>query len=78
MPHRYQTGVESTLKYHDFIAGLAVNGAVCVSSSRRNRSRKGIDLDEFDKSETEGDWLFRELVGALMWLDSGVEESYLS
>ena len=39
-----------------------------VRSGRRNPLAKGLKLDEFDKTEPEGDWPFRELVGCLMWL----------
>ena len=39
-----------------------------VSSGWRNPFEKDLKLAEFDKSELEGDWPFRELVGCLMWL----------
>ena len=39
-----------------------------VSSGRRNPLEKGRKLEEFDATEPEGDWPFRELVGCLMWL----------
>ena len=39
-----------------------------VSSGRRNLLDKGLQLEEFDATEPEGDWPFRELVGCLMWL----------
>ena len=39
-----------------------------VSSGRRNLLEKGLKLEEFDATEPEGDWPFRELVGCLMWL----------
>ena len=39
-----------------------------VSSGRRNPLEKGLKLEEFDATEPEGDWPFRELVGCLMWL----------
>ena len=39
-----------------------------VSSSRRNPLEKVLKLEEFDATEPEGDWPFRELVGCLMWL----------
>ena len=41
-----------------------------VSSGRRNPLEKGLKLKEFDATEPEGDWPFRELVGCLMWLVS--------
>ena len=45
-----------------------MNGDICVSSGKRNPLEEGLKLDEFDKTEPEGDWPFRELVGCLMWL----------
>ena len=39
-----------------------------VSSGRKNPLEKGLKLDDFDKSEIDGDWPFRELVGCFMWL----------
>ena len=39
-----------------------------VNSGRRNPLEKGLKLEEFDATEPEGDWPFRELVGCLMWL----------
>ena len=39
-----------------------------VSSGRRNPLKKGLQLEEFDATEPEGGWPFRELVGCLMWL----------
>ena len=39
-----------------------------VSSGRRNTIEKGPNLEEFDATEPEGDWPFRQLVGCLMWL----------
>ena len=39
-----------------------------VSSGRRNPLEKGLKLEEFDVTEPEGDWPFRELVGCSMWL----------
>ena len=39
-----------------------------VSSGRRNPLEKGLKLKEFDATEPEGGWPFRELAGCLMWL----------
>ena len=39
-----------------------------VSSGRRNPLEKGHKIEEFDATEPEGDWPFRERVGCLMWL----------
>ena len=39
-----------------------------VSSGRKNPLGKGLQLEEFDAAEPEGDWPFHELVGCLMWL----------
>ena len=39
-----------------------------VSSGRRNPLAKGLKLEEFDATQPEGDWPFRELVGCLIWL----------
>ena len=41
-----------------------------VISGRRNPLEKGLKLKEFDVTEPEGDWPFRELVRCLMWLFS--------
>ena len=45
-----------------------MNGDICVSSGKINPLEEGLKLDEFDKTEPEGDWPSRELVGCLMWL----------
>ena len=37
-----------------------------VSSGRRNPLEKGLKLEEFDATEPEGGWPFREMVGCLM------------
>ena len=39
-----------------------------ASSGRRNPLEKSLTLEEFDGTEPEGDWRFRELVGCFMWL----------
>ena len=36
-----------------------------VNSSRTNLLAAGLELEEFDVTEPEGDWLFHELVGCL-------------
>ena len=40
----------------------------CVTRKRSVPLRVGVELETFDKDETVENWLFRELVGSLMWL----------
>ena len=39
-----------------------------VRSTGKNPLWAGVKLEEFEKNEAVGDWMFRELVGCLMWL----------
>ena len=40
----------------------------CVTSKQSVPFRVGAKLEEFDEDERVENWLFRELVGSLMWL----------